>query len=511
MLLAGQHLNGTQRQLFCQTLQQAFDLNKFDQMLRDNLDKKVEDIIVPNGLGFPDIIRKVIERAEQESWTTQLLQAALSVRPDDLSLFKFAQQFGPVITTPPLKELVSKHTGLERAITPNPIYDLDIFMQRLYELASRICRIEDRHGTHLGTGFLVGPDRIITCYHVWEAAKGSENFVCYFTSEHPPYYLAEEPSIDLSFHNPNEDLSNILPSSEELDYALLRLAKAPGNQFIRYPYQDYPNRRGWITPSAQGYSFPCNASLYILHYPQTDPYSPLTLKLSLETNAIIGINKNRTRIRHRTNTAPGSSGAPCFTMNWELVALHHFGDPSDHPQYNQGIPFTAITKLLETRGHKDIFIPFMNHSSSEVCQTKGHEVAPNISSVLHSQRQASSSPREPSYPTHLEAEAPTFPPTNKGYTRDEASIDRNDLFDRLSSCLPGVFSKIITYCRAPDDIFSSNQASQAIRASELLKWAEGDGNVDLSTLHGYYLRACGKKTKQNRPTFIRRGYSMPDH
>jgi hypothetical protein len=39
-----------------------------------------------------------------------------------------------------------------------------------------------------------------------------------------------------------------------------------------------------------------------------------------------------------TNTERGSSGAPCFTADWALVALHHAGGATG----NEGIPFTAL-------------------------------------------------------------------------------------------------------------------------------------------------------------------------
>ena len=56
------------------------------------------------------------------------------------------------------------------------------------------------------------------------------------------------------------------------------------------------------------------------------------------------MNGNATRVRHRTNTAGGSSGSPSFDGNWNLLALHHTGDPSflTMPKYNQGVMIDAI-------------------------------------------------------------------------------------------------------------------------------------------------------------------------
>jgi V8-like Glu-specific endopeptidase len=79
------------------------------------------------------------------------------------------------------------------------------------------------------------------------------------------------------------------------------------------------------------------------------------LKLAMETQAIMGLNQNSTRVKYRTNTEPGSSGSPCFDADWNLVALHHLGDPNfSKPEYNQGIPFMAILDALEKADKKHL-------------------------------------------------------------------------------------------------------------------------------------------------------------
>jgi hypothetical protein len=85
------------------------------------------------------------------------------------------------------------------------------------------------------------------------------------------------------------------------------------------------------------------------------PYFPHpVMKISLETDAILNMNTNRTRMRYRTNTYFGSSGSPCFNADWELVAIHNAGDPdykaSHTPEYNQGIPLSKVRQLLERDG-----------------------------------------------------------------------------------------------------------------------------------------------------------------
>jgi V8-like Glu-specific endopeptidase len=68
---------------------------------------------------------------------------------------------------------------------------------------------------------------------------------------------------------------------------------------------------------------------------------------------VIGLNKARNRIKHRTNTLAGSSGSPCFDRYWNLIALHHYGDPGyvAKPAFNQAVPIRAIQARLGARGH----------------------------------------------------------------------------------------------------------------------------------------------------------------
>jgi hypothetical protein len=66
------------------------------------------------------------------------------------------------------------------------------------------------------------------------------------------------------------------------------------------------------------------------------------------------MNKSGTRVRYRTNTVRGSSGSPCFTPVFDVVALHHTGDPNfaagHAPGYNQGVPMHLIAAHLKERG-----------------------------------------------------------------------------------------------------------------------------------------------------------------
>ncbi|MBW4669995.1 MAG: serine protease [Cyanomargarita calcarea GSE-NOS-MK-12-04C] len=121
---------------------------------------------------------------------------------------------------------------------------------------------------------------------------------------------------------------------DELDYALLRVSGNPGK--ISVGERDSP-QRGWINLPTKPYEFSLNTPLFILQHPKGKP-----LKLAID--AIIDVND--IIVKYETNTEPGSSGSPCFDINWNLVALHHSG----YTNYNAGTSFNAICPLKEKRG-----------------------------------------------------------------------------------------------------------------------------------------------------------------
>ena len=53
------------------------------------------------------------------------------------------------------------------------------------------------------------------------------------------------------------------------------------------------------------------------------------------------------RVTYTTNTEGGSSGSPVFTMDWQLVAIHHYGVEGVN---NVGIPMAAIWETLAKGG-----------------------------------------------------------------------------------------------------------------------------------------------------------------
>lgn len=364
----GIHLSGPQLGKLSTLLRTAFKLNRFDELLLYYLDINREDLSV--AADYQAIVTDILVDARARNWLHKLIIAARQANPEHPGLLEFAQEFGLAtrISTIDNAALAGPATGpqLERTIKKaNPFLDVVEFRTRLGQMEGRVCKIE-LPGDGSGTGFLVNTDVIITNYHVMEEViKGTVNasdVIVRFdykrlakgnVGDGTVYTLAQDWRIHDSPYS-NADLDDPPTGGQEvdhLDYSLFRLSTAAATEPIGGAANADPNAspRGFIEKPTAAHDFLKSPALFILQHPDGEP-----LKLAIDTESVIAVNPNGSRVRYRTNTEAGSSGSPCFDSKWNLVALHHLGDPNwGVPKFNQGIPFTAIQALLATTGAAD--------------------------------------------------------------------------------------------------------------------------------------------------------------
>jgi len=353
-------LTGKQYEQFWKALLDAYDQNRLQRMLQFRLGKRLDLITAPGT--FQDVVFELVRVADMEGWTHQLLLAARESNPGNPTLLAFGQQFGLVPEqTPPRREL-------EKIIVQtNSFLDIAAWRMSLGEIEGRVCRVEVQKKPY-GTGFLLGPDVVMTNYHVVETViKGKhghkpDDVALRFdykrlrdgTTLNPgkEYCLSTTNTdwlIDYSPYSPvdlESEPKSGLPKPDELDYALLQVDGSPGHEAVGEKPEPGAPPRGWIEIPETEHGFESRTPLFIVQHPKGAP-----LKLALDTEAVTGVNANGTRVTYRTNTEPGSSGSAVFDQDWNLVALHHSGDPdSIMPAYNEGIPVNAIMNLLKERG-----------------------------------------------------------------------------------------------------------------------------------------------------------------
>ena len=214
------------------------------------------------------------------------------------------------------------------------IKDLGSFAAKIQEILQRVCAVE--LADNFGTGFLIGPETILTNYHVVEKAiartfdpanvrvrfdyqRLRDNLT---TNAGVTFELAQDWLVHAEKYSavdsrPYDEAR--LPGEHELDYAVLRTREKVG---LSIPDGPIESQRGWISPRAQPFEFPDGAFLMVVQHPCHDPIS-----FDDTTDAVVRTYPNGTRVHYRTNTMPGSSGSPVLNRDLELVALHHSGEP----------------------------------------------------------------------------------------------------------------------------------------------------------------------------------------
>ncbi|OAI48269.1 hypothetical protein AYO44_07505 [Planctomycetaceae bacterium SCGC AG-212-F19] len=348
-------VRGQQYRQLVEALTNAFpNVNALTMMLQYRLEKALPQIAaLPNPID--QVAFEVVGASNAQGWTAELITAARESSPKNPRLLKLAEDFG----------LTAATAELERKVRDDLSYlDITKWRARLGEIESQVCLVETPPA--MGTGFLLGPDVVITNYHLMKdvIAKPAlaEQVVFRFdykkladgTTVNPGTEFRLVKNNWLLDHSPYSkvdllaDPGDQTPGPEELDYALLRVENRPGNQSVAAAKAEPGlENRGWIKPKDGAYAVPVDAPIFIVQHPEALP-----LKLALDTKSVLLTNANSTRLRYRTNTEKGSSGSPVFNEHWELIALHHSGDRTIVPVYNQGIPFSTILKLLEQRGTK---------------------------------------------------------------------------------------------------------------------------------------------------------------
>jgi len=355
MRLSGEReLTGSQFKEFTDALVDAFPgEGPLDRLLQFCCNKQRAAIAL--GTNLQDIVFRIISTAEAEGWTAELLAGARTANPGNDKLLRFSEQFGLAPTS------AASGESLEEVISRNGIQSAPDWRSRFGVLETKICKIEIG-GNDRGTGFLVGPDVLITNHHVMKPVIAGERHPSEVVMRFDFKRLATGPSpnagreyqlvehdwlIDSSEPSPLDELppapQSDGPDADKLDYALLRVAGAPGHALLGPPGDSGAPSRGWVEVPRVVRSSEPDDILLILQHPYGWP-------LSLAIGRVINVNGNRTRLTYTVDTEGGASGSPCFGDDLQLVALHHSRDPSETPTYNQGVPFAAIVQLLTQRG-----------------------------------------------------------------------------------------------------------------------------------------------------------------
>lgn len=210
---------------------------------------------------------------------------------------------------------------------------LDIgFLRIALSRTASVCRVDVANMERTGTGVLVGKDLVLTNYHVINYT-GNENVTENLAQTKLSFGFVSGP-VGSSDPVQTFSLAETAPVSfsptDELDFALLRVAK------------EIRKARGLEAPPfAKGVPSKGNG-LHIIQHPNGE-----TMKLALSSNGVTAVDNDTGLFQYVTKTAGGSSGAPCFNDDWEIVGLHHAEVPKPFGAVREGILFKLILNRIQ--------------------------------------------------------------------------------------------------------------------------------------------------------------------
>ena len=197
--------------------------------------------------------------------------------------------------------------------------------------------------SELGSGFLVSPRLFITNCHVISDTNAARGAQITFDRE-----LGESGgNLPMTTYALEPEQFALFSAPDQLDYALVAVGRLNSGNAALIDL-------GFCALSDRPDKHVIGMNVNIIQHPRGLPKM-----IALRNNNLV-YRTDRTLL-YETDTEQGSSGSPVFNDDWELVALHHWGQPfletqDDRGQkipitinVNEGVRISAIYKDLKAR------------------------------------------------------------------------------------------------------------------------------------------------------------------
>jgi hypothetical protein len=322
------NLKGKQLEALRDALVSAFpQYNDLKSMLLFELNERLQKHVGQGPMN--QVAADLIEWAEAQGKLDALIAGARIQNPGNLALQQFAVEVSLTSDAPPQGRLEAM------VLQTVPFQQVNQWRANMINMERTVCRVEMPEGTGVGTGFLIGPGAVLTNWHVAKLLKQTglqpEQAGVRFD------YAAGADGVSVpagQFYHFDTDWLIDSSVEKDLDFAVVRIAGAPGREAMG----ESGETRGWL--DYKQHQFVVDEIQLILQHPLAAP-------LNLSAGVVTAINPLHKRVTYTANTERGSSGSPVFTLGWELVALHHYGEQSG----NMGIPINYIWQQLQ-QGNK---------------------------------------------------------------------------------------------------------------------------------------------------------------
>jgi endonuclease G len=284
---------------------------------------------------LPQHVATLIEEsAPERARVRALVQAGRwrEAEPDRIRLDRFTQKKLDKLAPP----------GAEAIIGPTIDLQAANFLTRGVKVRRAIGFVEVNSptGSEVGTGFLISPALFLTCCHVIadiNAARGTQ-----ITFDRELDENGRPKATTMYLLDP--DRFALFSEEGQLDYALiavgvLNAGNTPLTELGFCPLSDTPDRHV------------LGMNVNIIQHPRG------WTKMIAVRNNVLTFRTDRSLL-YETDTDEGSSGAAVFNDDWEVVALHHWGQPflarvDEHgsavPAVNEGVRISAIYRDLQAR------------------------------------------------------------------------------------------------------------------------------------------------------------------
>lgn len=346
-------LNGLQMDELVTIIVDSFDRRDLELLVSDELNTRLADLVHVDA-PFKEVAFAVVRACQTRGWTNQLIAAIQRARPNDPLVASLVTRLS-LLGVEGDRNLAGR--SLEQIVAEqSPFHDVSLWATTLARLSGQVCLMEEG-ARAMATGFLVGPDLVLTAFHVAEAfmkladnpaGSGTPPFVCRFDyvreSDGTHQGIVVPAAPDWLVHSApysaaDTQLDAQLPAADELNYALLRLASPVGDEAGRSGSE----RRGWVDVGRRTEPAKRGETVFILQHPLGEP-------MRVSAGRILELNGNGTRVRYDVNTLAGSSGGPCIDAAFNLIAMHHAGVKSGPRRFNEGIPIGLIVEHLRSAG-----------------------------------------------------------------------------------------------------------------------------------------------------------------
>jgi V8-like Glu-specific endopeptidase len=326
-------LQGDQFGRIHKAIERTFNRAGLDRLLVERFGLSLESLT--GNVGFSDQVTDVTRHFNQysiaEDFVASLREAR--VREADFTL-----------VSDELKVTDISRSDLEVFVRDNTFTFQDVadFRTKLQMRENTVCRIETPDGS--GTGVLIGDKRVLTSFHVIDGhiesdllvKKGCKCIFGYKKSGAGPLVSLQEVAIKSVLVHSAIDPNDLIPDGVAtdktlLDYAVLELEY----EISILPIVAGGDLRGYVQINFSCETPAVKSPLVILQHPHAKP-------MKIDFGMVVATPGSR--LRHSVSTLGGSSGAPVFDTELNLVAIHQGG--FDKTQvlnpYNKSIPLPLI-------------------------------------------------------------------------------------------------------------------------------------------------------------------------